>query len=265
VARTLLASDPTTVVVMTIPYDATSLLRTDGEAFIEIMTTHDLAHEVPACPGWSLGDLAWHLGEVWHRWGTFVAEGVTSIEQVRDAARPERPDDNELVEWISVSHNALYSALVRARPDQEVWTWTGANRDVEWVRRRMALETAVHRWDAASAVGLPYEVPADVAADGIDEFLMWFAGRRVSPDAAQVSGTVHLHCTDTDSGAAGEWLVTSLDVAGAEFTREHAKGDAAIRGRAHDVLLWVWRRDGGPVEILGDADVAQRFREYSAL
>jgi uncharacterized protein (TIGR03083 family) len=265
VARTLVASDPTTVVVMTIPYDATSLLRTDGEAFIEIVTDHDLDHDVPSCSGWNLGELAWHLGEVWYRWGLFVADGIASIEQVRELTPPQRPADAELVEWVSVSHNALYSALVRARPDQEVWTWTGANRDVEWVQRRMALETAVHRWDAANAVGLPFEVPTDVAADGIDEFLTWFAGRRMSPNAIPVGGTVHLHCTDTDSDAAGEWLVSSLDETGAQFTREHAKGDAAVRGRAHDLLMWVWRREAGPVEILGDSDVARRFREYSSI
>ena len=52
------------------------------------------------------------------------------------------------------------------------------------------------------------------------------------------------------------------------FTREHRKGDAAVRGRAHDLQLWLWRRNGekpAEVEIIGDDVVARRFRAYSDL
>jgi hypothetical protein len=59
-------------------------------------------------------------------------------------------------------------------------------------------------------------------------------------------------------------LVSTLDDSGATFTRQHAKGDAAIRGRAHDLLMWLWGRDAGPVEIIGDEGVAIRFRDYTA-
>jgi len=73
--------------------------------------------------------------------------------------------------------------------------------------------------------------------------------------------SVHLHCTDTD----GEWLITRLDADGIEFRREHAKGDVAVRGRADDLLLWLWRRADSGVEILGDASVAERFRAFPTL
>jgi uncharacterized protein (TIGR03083 family) len=133
----------------------------------------------------------------------------------------------------------------------------------------MTQETAVHRWDASHAVGIPYEIPVAVAADGIDEFLTWFAGRRVTDNAAPVGGSVHLHCTDTASDTRsavnGEWLVSRLDASGIEFSREHAKGDAAVRGRANDLLLWLWRRADSGVEIIGDTAVAERFRAYPAL
>ena len=52
---------------------------------------------------------------------------------------------------------------------------------------------------------------------------------------------------------------------GAAFTREHVKGDAAVRGPAHDLLLWLWRRQSGEVEVLGDTGVAERFRVMSSL
>ena len=34
---------------------------------------------------------------------------------------------------------------------------------------------------------------------------------------------------------------------------------------ANDLLLWLWRRDAGPVEILGDVAVAERFRSFPDL
>ena len=80
----------------------------------------------------------------------------------------------------------------------------------------MTQETAVHRWDASNSVGIPYEIPVAVAADGIDEYLSWFAGRGAGADATPVGGTVHVHCTDSarceaSSTVGGEWLVTGLD------------------------------------------------------
>jgi uncharacterized protein (TIGR03083 family) len=259
---------------MPLPYNPVAHVRTDGVRFIDVLTDHGLDQPVPSCPGWDLGDLGWHLGNVWNFWARIVSEGLTDLDQVRAIDSPSRPSDELLLDWISISHNSLNSALSRARPDRAVWTWTGTNRDALWVRRRMTQETAVHRWDAAHAVGLPYKVPAAVAADGIDEFLSTFAGRNVADGAEAVGGSVHLHCTDTSlevaegrddrSMAGGEWLVSTLDESGATFTRQHAKGDAAVRGRAHDLLMWIWGRDAGAVEIIGDEEVAQRFRGYTA-
>ncbi len=45
-------------------------------------------------------------------------------------------------------------------------------------------------------------------------------------------------------------------------TREHAKGDVAVRGRAEDLLLLLWGRREVGVEgnqVFGDADLLDRF------
>ena len=258
-----------------LPFDALGHLRTDAVRFFDLVTDHGLDRAVPSCPGWTMGDLAWHLGKVWNRWGRIVADGLTTQDAVQRLGHPERPSDELLIDWVTAAHTMVYSALAEAGDHVRVWNWSGVDQPTSWVRRRMTHETAVHRWDAANAVGVPYEIPVAVAADGIDEFLMWFAARRPTEAAAEVGGSVHLHCTDTDddlnegsddrSNVNGEWLVSRLDTAGIEFTREHAKGDAAVRGGANDLLLWLWRRDAGPVEILGDADVAGRFRAFPSL
>ncbi len=246
-----------------LPYDPHTHLRTDAVRFIDIVTKHGLELPVPSCPDWKLGDLAWHLGNVWSRWGRIVSEGITTLDGVQAIEQAVRPSDDLLIDWVTAAHTSVFSALARASDDTEVWTWTGANQPEIWVERRMTQETAMHRWDASNAVGIPYEIPTAVAADGIDEFLMWFAARGPRAGAEPVGGSVHLHCTDTNSH--GEWLVSRLDESGIEFTREHAKGEAAVRGRANDLLLWLWRREGGPVEILGDTALAERFRAFPDL
>jgi hypothetical protein len=81
----------------------------------------------------------------------------------------------------------------------------------------------------------------------------------------KVGGTVHLHCTDSElPDGAGEWFVSAMKEPKATFTREHRKGDAAIRGQAQDILMWLWRR-GSDVEVVGDKVVARRFQAFTDL
>jgi hypothetical protein len=45
-------------------------------------------------------------------------------------------------------------------------------------------------------------------------------------------------------------------------TREHAKGDVAVRGTASDLLLFLWGRlPGERLEVLGDASLVGRYFE----
>jgi uncharacterized protein (TIGR03083 family) len=130
-------------------------------------------------------------------------------------------------------------------------------RDLGWLARRMAQEFLVHRIDAEQATGVVGDVSPEFASDGVDEFLTVF----MNQSNGSVTGTVHLHCTDVE----GEWMVRPEGDALA-VTREHAKGDCAIRGRAVDILLALWRR--GPLsacEVIGDAALAESFVAASSL
>jgi hypothetical protein len=94
-------------------------------------------------------------------------------------------------------------------------------------------------------------IDAEVASDSIDEFLgitlPWCVnGEKPLP------GSVHIHCTDVE----GEWFI-HLD---GKVEPIHAKGDAAIRGTASDILLALFKRM--PItglEVIGDAAVAAQF------
>jgi hypothetical protein len=43
-------------------------------------------------------------------------------------------------------------------------------------------------------------------------------------------------------------------------THEHGKGDAAVRGPASELLLWVWGRPTHDLQIFGDEAVAAAWR-----
>lgn len=228
----------------------------DGLALADAAEEAGLGAAVPSCPGWTVADLVWHTGEVHLFWRTVVAERWTDPSHY---VEPERPLGDELVAWYREGVQRTVETLRSADPLAAVWTWAPRGGSVGWVQRRMAQETAVHRWDAESAAGDPAAIEARLAADGVDEFLDHFTDSSAA-GAAPLGGTVHLHCTDTP----GEWLVTE-PVVGArlEFTREHAKGDCAVRGMASDLLLLLWRRvsldDPGRFEVFGDAEIARRL------
>lgn len=230
-------------------------IRRDGDAFAAACTDPGLADgldtAVPSCPGWTVADLVWHLGEVHHFWRTMVSERRDTWEGYE---QPLRPAAAGLVAWYRTGLDELVDVLAVADPAHPNWTWA-ADKTAGFVIRRMAHETAMHRWDAEHAAGIATSIDPELASDGIDEFLMWFAGEP-APDAPAAGGSVHLHCADV----AGEWTLRPAGAGGFEITREHAKGDCAIRGTASDILLALWRRIPlAALDVVGDAGVAARF------
>jgi hypothetical protein len=112
----------------------------------------------------------------------------------------------------------------------------------------MAHEVIVHRWDAERAAGLEPVIDPVLASDGIDEFLTFFVTPEGWGPYDVPTASVHLHATDTP----GEWLV-SLGDGTSIVTREHAKGDAAMRGNASDLLLALWERVPlDRIDVIGD-------------
>jgi len=205
---------------------------------------------VPACPGWDVAELVWHTGEVHSFWATIVERGLLEP----DVAQAARPPDAGVIEWYRGQLDRLERVLTEVDPSGPCWTWAG-RRDVAWVQRRMAQETAVHRCDAEVS---PAPIEPTLAVDGVDEFLEFFV-----EEVAGLDGMVHLHATDAE----GEWLIRLAD-GGFAVERGHAKGDAAVRGTASDLLLLLWRRiglDAGSFEVFGDAGLAAAFVAASDL
>jgi uncharacterized protein (TIGR03083 family) len=214
---------------------------------------------VPSCPGWTVADLVHHTGGV-HRWVTQIVEQRPAEgDGFRDIRRAAPPPDEELADWFAAGADALQTTLRAADPADAAWTWTRRANDVAFWYRRMAQETAVHRWDAQAAHGDAQPVESELAADGADEFLeMFLPGlRNREADPPMAGERFHFHRTD----GPGEWLVAFGEDGRIAVTREHAKGDVAVRGPASDLLLFVWGRTGeDQLEVFGDASLLDRWR-----
>jgi hypothetical protein len=175
----------------------------------------------------------------------------------------QAPRDATVFEWFRAGLAPLYAELERGDLDRPVFTWAG-EQTRRWWLRRLAHETAVHRFDAEQALSAPAPVAALPAADGIAELFELFVPR--SFDAAEFAAaghegqTMHLHCVDVE----GEWLVRFAPT-GVEVERVHAKGDVAVRGEASDLFLVLWNRL--PVdrcEVFGTVELFEAFLDTAA-
>ena len=227
---------------------------------------------VPSCPGWTVADLVVHLGNV-QRWAAAMVSTL-ALDRIDRSAMNEEPSADALLPWFEAASARLVETLAAADPSAPIWTFTPDHTVRFWFRRQ-AQEAAVHRWDAEHALGRRAPIDAELAADGVAEWLDLTTVRA----AAKLVGrgeTVHLHCTDTgrmgteSTGSAstghtgtnaGEWLV-SLTPDGPTVDPIHAKGDVAARGTASDLDLFLWGRvDADALEVFGDAGLLERFRD----
>ena len=184
----------------------------NGRAFAAAVA-HDRRATVGSCPEWDAMDLLWHLTRVHGFFGKVVEEQAVDVDATFELERPG--DEDELAEMYDRNLDRLLGVLDATPDSTPVWTWA-PQRDVAWVRRRMAQETSMHRWDAEAATGTPAPIDPGLAEDGIDEFLTFFVDPQEPPGIA-------------------------VEVADSGGRYELGRG-ATVRGSASDLLLVLWRR-----------------------
>lgn len=229
-------------------------IRQDSDRFYAVADGADPALPVPGCPGWTVADLVWHLGECHWFWGSDVEMRATDPADI-EADKPQRPAAYaDIIAWGRAQAERMVHLLEATPDDVVVWTWAldEADHTVGFVRRHQVQEAAVHRWDIErAATGSPQPIDPEVAADSIDEMLAITLPWCVHSDK-RLPGSVHIHCTDTS----GEWLIH----ANGSVDPVHAKGDVAIRGTASDLLLALYKRvPTGQLDVIGDAAIADEL------
>ena len=222
-------------------------LRSDISRIAD-MAVGRLDRPVPDCGTWTVADLLDHLAGVY----SMVAEVLRTR-----ATGPVRPSATETdpLEAFNARSDELLGEIAGIDPAEPVWTWT-ADRTAGFYVRRMTNETLVHRCDIERALDAPTVVDRDQAVDVIDEYFdLMLPGFLTRKPERRPSGSLHLHCTD----GPGEWLITPGD-GELEVVRVHAKGDCAWRGPADGLMLAVWGRRVGSVEVVGSIEVSDSWR-----
>lgn len=249
------------------PLDYAAVLIEQNELFGDLVGSADPSTPVPTCPGWSLQQLFRHVGRG-DRWSAqIVADRMDRYldpRTVRDGKPPADPAG--ALEWSHGGPQTLIDAVRDVGPDTPVWTFLGPRPAAWWIRRRLH-EATVHRADAAIALGTPYDLSPELAADCISEMLdLLAAGRPGSTPPLDAGSSLHLHATDEGLGSAGEWSISAAGN-GVSWDHAHTKGAVAVRGRAVDLMLAFVRRvpsDEAAIEVLGEQQVWADWLERTA-
>ncbi len=256
--------------------DFVSEFATAAEWFARHVARSAMRAPVPTCPGWTLLDLATHLGNV-HSWGaTIVETGGPTVEMndVPASARPRR-----VAEWYVGKAEDLYSVLRDTPEDRECWNFAfGAGTAAFWSRRQTH-ETVMHGIDLALAEGLDHPVPAGLAADGVDEVLTVFLHRmHQRGHAAELTRPLCLRAVDVDRS----WVVEPVprgdipaqasptegrradggDPPAPRVLQGHRTGVDLVEAPADTLLRVLWKREpvrGADLTLSGDEDRIRRF------
>jgi uncharacterized protein (TIGR03083 family) len=241
-------------------------LRVEGNAFLAAVSEPGVVSApVPSCPDWTVGDLVRHLGAVYRRTrmnaGSAAADDNWGPVVIPDEA--PAAGDETVVTWFAGELSQVVAFLDELDPDVPTWNWAPQARVAAFWHRRMAHETAVHRWDAQVASVLPEPLESKLAADTVAEVLDTFlpAGRRRSP--SEVTGLVHLIATDIGQ----EWYVRLRGPGIALLDTDTLLDDdahparAAASGTASDLALALWGRvPFDVVETAGDIELLEALR-----
>jgi uncharacterized protein (TIGR03083 family) len=219
-------------------------LDTAGARLIALAADTGFDAPVPTCPAWDAGDLVAHQAMV-HRWATANVTGadpdaVTNQTEIRSSV-------SDLTGYFDEGRAALAAALRAAPPDLEATRFLNdAPAPREFWARRQAHETTIHMVDAlaASTGRVPTTaesaVPAELAADGLDELLRGFFTRGRSKLFTGEEYTIVV----TPSDAPRRWVVRvaeklTVDPGDGELD---TSADAAITGTAAELYLALWNR-----------------------
>jgi uncharacterized protein (TIGR03083 family) len=225
----------------------------------------DLDVPVPSCPGWTMGDLVYHVAEVYLHKATIMRTGEwpRPWPPARLAAEPR-------LALLGRAYGELTAEFGAREVTQAVPTWYEPDETVGFWLRRMAQETVIHRIDAELAAGLPdTRVPDDLALDGVDEvlvrFLAYFSTGFADANVAHLDGADGTSAIVVSAGRRS-WTVRPSQTDEATVEDDDC-GDSRVLVRAapDPMLRWLWGRAGDDVvTVTGDPAWADYLRRMLA-
>lgn len=212
---------------------------------------------VPSCPGWTLADLAQHIGQGRRKWARIVAAGpADGPVQVTDTL----PEGREAVTaWLAEGTRLLLDSLRAAGPEGACWTWWADSQSPQnaWsVARHQLQELAVHTYDAQLALGKEEPLDSRIAVDGVHEFL--------TTCCATSSPWPHEPATLDFRTLEGEAWRLVLSGEGARVVApDETAASAGVLESAGVVVLWMYNRVGlEGLDIAGEQVVFEQLRDW---
>ena len=179
----------------------------------------------PCCPDWTVEQLVRHVGKVYAWVNLIVTTRATSKP-------PERPKLGE-GDPLALTGDQLDELVqhLAGDPEMPVWNWSGQPDDLAFWARRMAHESAIHRYDAQDAHGVAQPIDEDLAADGIDELIDVIIPVGFTSDAVTTPGAIRLVSSED-----GEWRL-GISADGVERLDRSPEDATVVTGTSSDLLL----------------------------
>jgi uncharacterized protein (TIGR03083 family) len=224
--------------------DLIASIRTDAAALADIAEIDPYA-PIARYPGWTQIDLLVHVGSL-HRRTTETIRTAAAERVGRTFPADEEPA--ALLSWFRAGAEDLAAVLEGADPSMRVWGLGPEPTVGSWLIR-MALETAVHRWDAQLPRGEPDPIDPELAVLGIDEFAALWSGSVV------IGGHTSPLCLRATDGRQS-WR---LAPAGEGISFERGEGTESVSGTAATLYLWLLGRAS-----LADLDTSSDAEAWQA-
>lgn len=226
--------------------ELTASIRREGQAIIAAAQL-GLDVPVPTCGDWQLPDLLVHVASVYRRAAKVVEERATAKVDFIPIEEPVSDPVGQLEDML----DELVHALSDVDADTEMWNWSPGPQVAAFWARRMAHESAVHRYDAQRAHAVAQPIEADLAPDGLDEIIDVIVPRLIDDRGVTLpEGVISLVGTDDGGWCFRTWAtgIERLDV-----TKDP---DVTVRGTASALLLAMYNRvKWTSLDTSGDTDV----------
>lgn len=190
------------------------------------------------CSRWPRPSFEAILATLRGRTSRFTSVGCVS------AAAENSPDELEaLVAWSAESTELLLGALRAVGPENGCWTWWATSQSPQnagAVARHQVQEATVHTYDAQITGDAARQLPAEVAVDGIEEFL--------TTCVAATDAWPHEDAVIDFEATEGRTWRLRLSAAGARAVRLEVPEPvtdaayASLRGTAGEVVLAFYNR-----------------------
>ena len=209
-----------------------SVVRREGEGILACARA-GLDVAVPTCGDWQMSDLLLHVGSVYHRAALVVGERAT------EAVPWQQPpaDVEDPIGYLADALDELVQTLSDSQADSPAWNWSDQPAVAAFWARRMAHESAVHRYDAQRAHGVAQPIDADIAHDGMDELIDLLLPRIIARDSPSLpTATYTLRSTDD-----GTWHV-QVGSDGIQRLETAKSSEVNARGTTSALLLAAYGR-----------------------